>query len=75
MVANVSNFHPGGDDYLPVPIEGTFTSNADSPQCFSLVTIDDNLIEDNEIFLATLTSKDMLNDTETEVTINDNDGI
>lgn len=67
-------FSASGQDFAPISIDRTFTSNSDSPKCFSTTVNEDTIVENDETFVITLSSPDTPTDRIGTVTIHDNDG-
>lgn len=73
----MSNFIPfseSGQDFAPITIDRTFTSNSDSPKCFSMTVNEDTVVESDETLVITLSSLDTPSDRTGTVTIHDDDG-
>ena len=70
----------GGVDYGPLPMEciPLFFSSTDSQQCCVIPIIDDNMVEDTETFIVSLTTNDgevnLIAPINATVSITDNDG-
>lgn len=67
-------FLEAGQDFAPISVDRTFTSNNDSPKCFPMTVNEDTIVESDETFVITLSSPDTLTDRTTTVIIHDNDG-
>lgn len=67
-------FSESGQDFAPISIDRTFTSNSDSPKCFSMTVNEDMVVESDETFVITLSSPDTPTDRIGTVIIRDNDG-
>ena len=63
-----------GQDFAPISIDRTFTSNSDSPKCFSMTINEDTIVESDETFVITLSSPDTPTDRIATIVIRDNDG-